>query len=155
VLVVVLMETSAEDVLVPAELPLAETAVGLCRAALPWVLVVAFAFPFTSLAVADTLLSALFPIATVFSAAPLAVPLTAVVVFPVICRKPPAEAEVVVLARSALLTEAVFKDAAEVRWVVLTAPSLIWAVAECPKAKVAPATIQIAITFFVRISSCF
>lgn len=66
----------------------------------------------------------------------LVVLLTAIVVFPSICRPaaaPLAFARLAALtelaadARRALLTEGVFKEAAELRWVALAAPSLIWA----------------------------
>ena len=95
-----------------------------------------------------------------------AVLLTAVVVFPSICRPEatafdsawladavaaPATREAVLTdaadeARNALLTEGVFNEAAEVKWVVLTAPSLIWAEAEL---LIAPRIRQIAMTLLV------
>jgi hypothetical protein len=57
-------------------------------------------------------------------------------------------------ARNALLTEGVFNEAAEVKWVVLTAPSLIWAEAEV---LMTPAIRQIAMILLVLhfIISCF
>jgi hypothetical protein len=100
-----------------------------------------------------------------FEAAP-AVLLTAAVVFPSIWRAAvvvfdpasladaaavPAAWEAVLTeaadeARNALLTEGVFNEAAAVKWVVLTAPNLIWAKEDL---LIAPRIRQIAMTLLV------